>query len=170
MSLRTLTVAVLAAVTLPAATAAAAPDRTAATPLAKDGDKYTWTSADPLGAVYTSDVSSKLPACSPTFSCDATLIQVGAHDTPLDLVVDIVGTGEDVGGNNTLKHVDLHDYTSDKGGTQGELLGEGTSANPSESVFVPEVQPGYYLVYADWYLGWGHIDGTAKLVPTPPAE
>ena len=165
------TAALLVAATLPAATAAAAPDRTATKPLGADGDKYTWTTADQLGAVYTSDVSSKVPACSPIFACDQTLIQVGDHtDTPLDLQVDIAGTGQDVGGNNTLSDVDLHVYASDKDGTQGELLGQGTGSTATESVYLSDIQPGYYLVYADWYLGYGHIDGTAKLLPTPPPD
>jgi hypothetical protein len=171
MSLRMFTAAALVAAALPVASAAAAPDRTGATPLAKDGDKYTWTSADNFGAVYGDPVAPKAPHCTPIFACDATLIQVGPHpDTPLDLQADIVGTGQDLGGNNTLKDVDLHVYKSDKDGTQGELLGESTSANPSETVLLSDIQPGYYLLLTDWYLGYGHVDGTAKLVPTPPVE
>ena len=161
----------LAALTLPVATAAAAPDRTADKTLAADGDAYTWTTADNLGAVYGDPVAPKAPHCSAIFACDQTLIQVGDHaDTPLDLQVDIAGTGQDLNGNNTLKDVDLHIYASDKDGTQGDLLGESTSANPSESVTLSEVQPGYYLVLVDWFLGYGHVDGSAKLLPTPPPD
>src|SRR4051812_3446784 len=99
MSPRMFTVAVLAAATLPAATAAAAPDRTAPAPLAADGDKYEWTTAEKSGVVFTSTVASKAPvACSPLFSCDATLIRIGDHDTPLDLQVNIAGDGTDIGG------------------------------------------------------------------------
>ena len=170
MSLRTFSAATVAAVLLSASTAAAAPDRTATAPLSKDGDKYTWSTDAKTGAVYGSPVSNYVPACSPLFSCDSTLIQVGEHDTPLDLIVDIVGVGTDVGGQNTMKDVDVHVYTSDKDGTEGELLVEGTSGNPAESVYIGEVQPGYYLIYVDWFTGYGSVDGTAKVVPTPPLE
>ena len=164
------TAAALVAVALPVATASAA-DRTADKPLAADGDKYTWTTADNFGAVYGSPVADRVPHCSPVFACDTTLIQVGEHpDTPLDLQLDIAGTGQDVGGNDTLMDIDLHVYTSDKDGTQGDLLGESTSANPAETVYLADIAPGYYLVEIDWFTGYGHADGTAKLVPTPPAE
>jgi hypothetical protein len=170
MSLRMFTAVALAALALPVATASAA-NRTASTPLAKDGDKYTWTTADSLGAVYGDPVAPKAPHCSPIFACDTTLIRVGDHpDTPLDLQVDIAGTGQSAGGENTLQDVDVHVYTSDASGTQGDLLGEGTSPNPSESVYLSDIQPGYYLVLIDWYTGFGHVDGNAHLVPTPPAE
>jgi hypothetical protein len=160
-----ISVAALAALTLlPAATAAAAPNRSGSLPA--ENTKYTWSTAVQTGAVYTSTVSGHVPACSPLFSCDATLVKT---DVLGDLQVDIAGQG--VNGQDTLKDVDLHVYSSDASGTQGDLQAQSTGATASESVSLPDLEPGYYLVYLDWYLGVGSVDGTAQLFPpTPPDD
>lgn len=166
MRLRITTVApvLAAAALLPAATAAAAPNRSAT--LADIGAKTTWTSAVQVGAVYGDPVAGKAPHCSPIYSCDDTLIKTEQYG---DLQTDIAGTG--VGGQDTLKDVDLHVYASDASGAVGELLAESTSANPSEAVNLPDVEAGYYLVEVDWFLGIGSVDGAATLLPpTPPEE
>ena len=156
-------VAALAALTLlPAATAGAAPNQSAA--LDAVGAKSTWSTPVALGAVYGEPVAGRAPHCSPIFNCDTTLIHVGA---PGDLQVDIAGQG--IGGQDTLKDVDLHLYASDPSGAQGDLLYESTGATAQESVAAPDVEPGYYLALVDWYLGVGSVNGTAQLLPpTPP--
>jgi hypothetical protein len=105
-----------------------------------------------------------VPPCTPIFSCDATLVKTAE---PGDLKIKIEGVG--VGDQATLSDVDLHVYVSDKDGAQGELVGEDTSADATESVVYEDAPAGYYLVYVDWYLGVGSIDGTATL-STPVVE
>jgi hypothetical protein len=161
MRLRT---TVFAAVLLIAAPAAAAPNRSGA--LSAVGAKYTWTSDVATGFVYGSPVAPKAPHCNPIFSCDDTLVKSDEYG---DLQFDIAGKG--LNGQDTLKDIDLHVYLSDATGAAGELLAESTSAAPSESVYLTDAEPGYYLVEVDWYLGVGSFDGTASLLPpTPPEE
>lgn len=154
--------AALAALALVPAVATAAPNREA--PLATEGATYEWTSAVATGAVYTSDVAEKVPACSPIFSCDATLIKT---EVPGDLKIGIKGVG--LGGQDTMKDLDLHVYLSDEAGTPGESLAESVGATATESAFIEDAEPGYYLVYVDWYLGAGSFNGTAALL-TPVIE
>jgi hypothetical protein len=164
LRITTLAPVLVVAALLPAATAAAAPNRTA--DLATEGAKFTWSTDVATGAVYTSDVSSRVPACSPVFSCDATLIKT---DVLGNLQLGITGKG--VNDQDTLKDVDLHVYLSDAEGTQGELWGESAGASADEAYTVENAEPGYYLVVIDWYLGVGSVDGTAELAPpTPPEE
>jgi hypothetical protein len=153
---------VAAAFAIAPAGAVAAPDREAS--LSGEGATTTWTSEVGTGAVYTSNVADRVPACSPAFSCDQTLIQTDRYG---NLDVSIAGKG--VNDQDTLKDIDLHVFISNADGTQGELLQEGTSAAPSESVVIEDLPAGYYLVYVDWYLGAGSFDGTATLAaPTTP--
>lgn len=162
MTVRALLAAVAAVFLLPASALAADREFT----LAAEGERATWTSPVKFGAVYTSDVSSRVPACSPIFSCDSTLIRTEQYG---DLVVDVVG--KDQQGLDTMRDIDLHVYVSNENGDQGELLGEGITANPEESVTVFDAPAGYYLVYVDWYLGYGDYDGAATLTaPTTPLE
>jgi hypothetical protein len=128
----------------------------------------TWTSETLTGVVYGSDVTdvAPIPHCSELWSCDATLIRTGAYG---NLVVDIAGEG--MQGQDTLKDVDLHVYVSNKNGSEGELIGESTSAAASESYAAEDLPAGYYLVVVDWYLGAGSVDGTATLtVPTTETD
>ena len=147
----------LAALALPSA---AAPDRTAS--LTRESTVHEWTGKSGTGAVYTSDVASQVPACSAAFSCDATLLEVTA---PGKLVVSIAGVG--VQGQDTMKDLDLHVYRSDAAGSQGALVGESTSETANETVSKTRLQPGFYLVYVDWYLGAGSYTGKATLTPDP---
>lgn len=165
MSLRTPKAAlIVAAVLLPAAPAAAAPARTGE--VKTIGEKYTWSSDVAVGAVYGSPVAPKAPHCSQIFSCDDTLVKVGEYG---DVQFDIAGVGFQ--GQDTLKDIDLHVYSSDASGAIGELQGESTSANPSESVSLLDMEPGYYFVEVDWFLGVGSYDGTVQsLPPTPPDD
>jgi hypothetical protein len=158
-----ISVAALAAISLTCAgTAAAAPNRSGA--LDAVGAKYTWSSDNQVGAVYGSPVAPHAPHCSPIFACDTTLIHTGELG---DLVVDIAGQG--LGGQDTLKDADVHVYASDASGTQGDLVGESTGPSAVEEADIPDVDPGYYLVLVDWYLGVGSVNGTAQLgTPTPP--
>ena len=165
MSLRTplVAVAIAAATLLPAASAVAA-DHSAE--LTVGGTPFAWTSDVQSGAVVVSDVADRAPACSPIFGCDTTLVHTDARG---NLQVDITGTG--VGGQDTLKDVDLHIYLSDADGTPVELYGESTGETADESYAIEDADPGYYLVVVDWYLGVGSVDGTAALqAPTTPVE
>lgn len=155
-------VALVAAFVLPAAATAADREIT----LASEGAKETWTSPVKTGAVYTSDVSSRVPACSQIFSCDSTLVRTEQYG---DLLVDIVGNDQQ--GQDTLQDLDVHVYVSNEDGAMGDVLAEGTTAEQSESVSIPDVPAGYYLVYVDWYFGYGNYDGTATLAaPSTPLE
>ena len=147
----------LAALALPSA---AAPDRTAS--LTRESTVHEWTGKTGTGAVYTSDVSSQVPACSPAFSCDTTLLEVTDAGK---LVLSIAGKG--VADQDTMVDLDLHLYKSDAEGTQGALVGEGTSPEANETVTVKRLQPGFYLVVVDWYLGAGSYAGRATLTPDP---
>lgn len=160
MSARILSAALVAALVIPAAASAADREFTLATP----GEKVTWSSAIKTGFVYTSSVSSKVPACSPIFSCDATLIKTEEYG---DLLVSIAGKG--VQGQDTMKDVDVHVYVSNANGAKGTLLGEGVTEFADESLTFTDLPAGYYLVYVDWYLGAGSYDGTVTLnAPTTP--
>ena len=163
MSLRTTFVAAIGALALfPAAGLAVERETT----LSADQPEFKWTTAEQTGAVYGSDVSSQVPACSAAFSCDSTLVQTDRYG---NLEVSIAGKG--VQGQPTLEDVDLHVYVSNANGTQGELLGEGVTAESTENVVLDDLPAGFYLVYIDWYLGAGSVDGTAKLSdPTTPAD
>jgi hypothetical protein len=154
--------AALAALALVPAVATAAPNREAV--LATEGATYPWTSEVATGFVYTSDVAENVPACSPIFSCDATLIKT---EVPGDLRIGIKGVG--LGGQDTMMDLDLHVYLSDEAGTAGEVLAEGVGATATEAAFLEDAEPGYYLVYVDWYLGAGSFEGTADLL-TPVIE
>jgi hypothetical protein len=100
------------------------------------------------------------------FSCDATLVKTDAYG---NLSVEIAGN--DVNDQATLSDVDLHVYVSNEKGDPGEVLAEDTSPDATEAVTIEDVPAGYYLVYADWYLGVGSIDGTATLLePTTPTD
>jgi hypothetical protein len=156
MSMRSsaLAVALIGLAALPAA-ASAAPAAT----FGAYGDTYKWSSDPGAGAVYTSDVSSRVPACSPIFNCNQVLIETTA---PGDLQVAVKGVG--LQGQDTLKDVDLHVYESDADGTKGEVLNESTGSTADETVLVEDAAPGFYLLYTDWYLGVGSIDGTATLL------
>jgi hypothetical protein len=155
-------VGALAALALIPATAAAAPDRSGE--LAALDTTYEWSSDVKTGAVYTFDVAENVPPCTPIFSCDATLVKTAELG---DLRIKIEGVG--LGDQDTLSDVDLHVYASDEDGTQGDLVGEDTSADANEAVVYEDAPAGYYLVYVDWYLGVGSIDGTATL-STPVVE
>lgn len=153
--------ALVAALVFPSA-AFAAPDREIT--LATEGAKETWTSEVQTGAVVTSSVSERVPACSAAFSCDATLVKTERYG---DLVAQTVGQG--VQGQPTLVDVDLHVYVSNANGAMGDLLGEDTSGDPDETVTVADLPAGYYLVYVDWYAGIGSYEGTATLnAPSTP--
>jgi hypothetical protein len=161
--IKTAGAAIVALALLPAATFAATPNRTGT--LADEGAKYTWTSDVATGFVYGAPVAPKAPHCTPIFSCDYTLVKTEKYG---DLQVDIAGQG--IGGQDTLKDIDLHVYASDAtGATTDGPLAESTGATATESVVLPDADPGYYLVEVDWYLGVGSFDGTATLLaPTPP--
>ena len=151
--------ALVAALVLPAA-AFAAPDREVT--LDTEGAKATWTSEVQTGAVVTSDVSERLPACNAAYSCDATLVQTEQYG---DLVVDIAGKGVEQVPQSTMVDLDLHVYVSNASGAMGDELGEDASGDANESVTVADVPAGYYLVYVDWYAGAGSFDGSATLAP-----
>jgi hypothetical protein len=152
---------------LPAAVAGAAPNRNAE--LKTVGQTATWTSAVQAGAAYGNLAggapANRIPHCSPAFACDYTLVKVGELG---DASFSITGAG--VGGQDTLKDIDLHVYASDAAGTTGELLVESTSNAASESVELIRLEPGYYLAEVDWYLGVGNYAGTAALAPPSPPE
>jgi hypothetical protein len=144
-----------------AAAPAQAADRdasvSAATPTAA------WTSPFKAGFVYTSSVSSQIPACTEViFACDTTLVKVEDEN----LRVRFKTASKDT---DTLSDVDLHVYRSDENGTMGALLGESTSPAVDETVTVNKAAPGHYLVVVDWYLGAGTYDGSVQLTPLPPA-
>lgn len=165
MSLRSshLAAAVAALALLPAA-AAAAPDREGSASLG--GEPFTWSSDAKTGAVYTSNVAERVPACSPVFSCDATLIRTTDYGN-----VTFAVAGKGLGGQATLSDVDLHVYVSNANGDVGDVVGEDTSADADESVLAEDLPAGYYLVYVDWYLGAGSIDGTVTVeAPTTPTD
>lgn len=127
------------------------------------GSNYTWTSASGTGLVFSSDVSDHVPACSPVFSCDTTLVKTEDYGNLLVEIADSSG--------GTLKDVDLHVYVSNENGDQGELVGESISDQANEAYLAEDVPAGYYLVYVDWYLGTGTVDGTATLQePTDPTD
>ena len=110
------------------------------------------------GAVYTSDVSSRVPCNPAVFQCDAYLVKVDENAS--DVLFQIAGEGD-----NTVD-LDLHVYFSDADGTQGDLLGESTSAGATESVSTGELEPGYYLVVVDYYLALlGTYTGSATFTP-----
>lgn len=151
----------LASLLLASAPVSAAPDRTGQ--VSRDQVTHTWTGKTATGVVYTSSVSNELPPCvTPAFSCDQTLIHVidGGRVT-----FKIVGQG--IAGQETMSDLDLHVYRSDEQGTQGALVGEDTSPDAEETVSIGKAEPGYYLVYVDWYFGAGSYEGSVKLVPTP---
>jgi len=163
-SLLTAALAALAVLPAAATAATAAPDREGT--VAIGGEPFTWSTDVATGAVFMSDVAERVPACSPVFSCDATLIRTGDYG---NLLVEVSGQGLE--GQETLADVDLHVYVSNADGAQGELLMEDTSADAQESVLLEDVPAGYYLVYVDWYLGAGSVDGTATLQePTTPTD
>lgn len=164
MRLRTAPLALIAAFALAPAAATAAPDREAT--LADAGSSYTWTSESGTGVVFTSTVADRVPACSAVFSCDQTLIRTDRYG---NLDVGIAGKG--LQGQPTLADVDLQVFVSNADGAQGELLGEGVTAEPTESVLVEDLPAGFYLVVISWYLGAGTSDGTATLsAPTTPVD
>lgn len=146
---------------IPAATAAAAPDRTVSL---APGAAETWDSEVKSGFVYTSSVASRVPACTAAFGCDVTLVETTEYG---NLKVDVVGKG--VHDQNTLNDVDVHIYVSNENGAQGDLYGEDTSPDADETVLVEDLPAGFYLVVIDWYFGIGSIDATAALLdPTTP--
>jgi hypothetical protein len=145
-----------AAIALSASPAHAEPDGT----LSSAEPKYEFAGGPGNGAVYTSDVSSRVP-CNPViFQCDTFLVQT--EEDAADVVFSIAGEGD-----NT-KDIDLHVYTSDAEGTQGDLIGESVSNTANETVSIGESEAGYYLVVVDYYLAvLGTYTGTAEFTPLP---
>lgn len=163
MSLRILLGGALAALLLVPA-AAPADERQAA--LSAEQPEYKWTSESKTGAVVTTEVSSRVPACTAAFACDATLVRTDRYG---NLQAEIAGKGAE--GQPTLVDVDLHLYTSNADGAIGELIAEDTSADANESVLGEDLPAGWYLVYSDWYLGAGSIDGAVRLQePSNPTD
>ena len=154
-----LAVALAAAALLPAASAAAAPPDKQAT-LSDTTPTYQWTGGPGGGAVYTSTVSAKVPCNPVVFNCDYVLLKT---TTLGDLNLTIGSTDQ------TLKDIDLHLYTSDDQGTQGDLWDESTGSTTDENLGEVDLPAGYWLVKVDYYLGFGSYNGSAQFTPAPPA-
>lgn len=150
-----LAAALVAAALIPAATATAA-DREYTMAV---GQTNTWTSDVHAGGPVFSQAAQRIPACSPVFGCDATLVLLTKQS---DLLATIKGN------EDTLVDVDLHVYASNAAGEQLDLYGASTGATAEETVLAQDLAPGYYLVYADWYLGVGTITGTVEAQPPTP--
>lgn len=156
--MRTLTLA-LAAALVAAAPAAAAPARTATLGTAST-QPYQWTFGPGTGVFSDATVASKAPCTAPFQTCDFTLIKVTDPGTLT------IGTTT---ADKTLVDLDLYLFTSDEAGTQGDQLASGVTFSPTETV-LSDVDPGYYLVRADYMTGAGSYDGTASFAPLPPDE
>ncbi|MDX6664188.1 MAG: hypothetical protein QOG68_394, partial [Solirubrobacteraceae bacterium] len=105
-------------------------------------------------------VGNKVACTQVIQSCDFTLIDLVDPGT---LTVSTSST------DKTLVDLDLHLYTSDADGTQGDSLGDSTGGSPTESIS-QDLDPGYYLVKADWFAGAGAYEGTASFAPRPPDD
>ena len=114
---------------------------------------YTWNYGPATGVVTTSPVDSRVGCNAVLFSCDFVLIKTTQVGT-LNLGI----TTADA----TLKDIDLHLYTSDADGTQGDLWSESVTAEATESIVEPGLPVGYWLVRVDYYLGAGSYSGTAN--------
>lgn len=159
---RALALAAAGAATLAAAApAVAAPDRTWTLNGTTPNSQVT--TAEKSGFVYTSDVSSQVPPCTPIlFECDQTLVHV--TEDAQKLTFSTTGTP-----SQTFSDVDLHVYKSDASGTMGTLLGESVTATLDEVVTVStsKAKAGYYLVFVDWYLGRGAATVKGAFTPKP---
>lgn len=150
-----------ALVAVAAAPAFAADDQT----VSRDKAEASWAGKLGSGFVYTSDVATSLPYCTPgVFDCERTLVKVE------DFGKVVFSIASDPNANPALVDTDLHVYKSDASGTQGALVGESVSATTTEAVTLSDkssVAGAYYLVIVDWYLGAGGYDGKVKLTPRP---
>src|SRR4051794_17847427 len=103
---------------VPAASVFAAAPAKQAT-LTSAAPHYDWTGGPGTGFVYTSTVGNKV-GCNPVlFYCDFVLVKTVE---PGSAVFTIAGT------DPTLQDADLHVYSSDADGTQGDLWGESTGS------------------------------------------
>jgi hypothetical protein len=140
-----------------AAPALAAPTQSAT--LTKAKPSFAWDGGVGNGLVYTSTVSAKTPCNDAFFHCETILLHLPAAVD--DLTIQIAGDGA-----QTTKDMDLHLYTSDKDGTQGDLLYESTSESADEAVATGSLDAGYYLGVVDYYLAVaGSYKGTATITP-----
>jgi hypothetical protein len=159
MRLRSCSVAALVALAATAAPAVAAPARTGT--LGVDHtEPFTWTFGPGTGVLSDATVASKVPCTAPLQTCDSTLIEVTDPGTLT------VGT---TSADPTLVDLDLYLFTSDETGAQGDQLASGVTFSPTETV-AADVDPGYYLVRADYMTGAGSYSGTASYTPLPPEE
>jgi len=146
-------VALTAALALvPAASALAAPPEKQAT-LDPTTPSYTWTGGPGSGAVYTTTVAKRVGCNAALFYCDFVLV----HTTQVGTLTLATDTAD-----ATLKDIDLHLYTSDADGTQGDLWSESTGETAQETIAEPGLPAGYWLVKVDYYLGAGSYTGTAS--------
>jgi hypothetical protein len=110
--------------------------------------------------------------CTDYQECDDTLVKV--EEAGNDLTVTLTGAAGDTPELPELGGVDLDMfvYKSDKNGTVGENLGGSTSATANETVLLPGVEAGYYLVRVVFYQAVNAtFDAKAELtVPVPPEE
>jgi hypothetical protein len=122
---------------------------------------FAWDGAAGFG-VDTAGVIADRVGCTPISACQTTLLNV--TEAAGDVTVHIVGQGQ-----NT-NDVDLYVYTSDKDGTQGDLLGSSEGASADETVATGELDPGFYLVLVRYATAVaGTYKGTADFTP-PEAE
>jgi hypothetical protein len=151
-------IAAAAALAVFAAPAAAAPNRSHTFDV-NDLDAYGWTTDAGTGALATSTVSNKAACTQVLQSCDFTLIQL---TDPGTLTVTTSST------DKTLVDADLHLYTSDATGAQGDLVSQSNGGSPSEAVSVDGLDPGFYLVKIDWFVGYGSVEAKASYAPPVP--
>lgn len=121
---------------------------------------YAWTFGPGTGVLLDGLVSAKAPCTAVLNTCDFTLIQLGDPGT-----LNVTTSSDD----QTVVDIDLHVFTSDADGTQGDLLGESKGGTPAEA-FSEDLDPGYYLVKVDYLAGAGNYNGAATFAPRPPEE
>jgi hypothetical protein len=141
-----------------AAPAAAAPARTATRN--STSAPFAWTFGPGTGFLTDATVASKASCAAVLQTCDFTLLKV---EEPGTLTV---GTTT---ADPTLVDLDVYLFTSDETGAQGDQLASGVTFSPDETV-AADVDPGYYLVRADYMTGAGSYSGTASFTPPPPEE
>lgn len=140
MSSKRLLVATVVAALLPAASAVAAPDRTAPD-FSSAATTYNWTGKLGTGIAPLTQVDSRLPCGSPGHDCDYTLMHVTEPGT-----LSVTSSTAD----QTTKDVDLYIYASDADGTQGDLWGSSTGGTAAEAVTADALAGDWFLVVANY--------------------